>query len=174
MPELTIANPRVPKWEAHFAGLDRQLSQRDGLAIMEQYHKPDTTKNRLADDILGFGEMSARGADRDSLFMLSDISVAGWPAPVSARVRNLSAGGMLVELPQQIAQGLVVRATLPNIGEVPGRCVWSGEGRYGLAFDHAIDPKAVRRRSTANHELPPTLLGQPRRTPKIRPTLRPI
>ncbi len=174
MSELTIAIARVPKWEAHFAALDRRPSQRDGLAIMEQNPKPSMTDSGLADDILGFGEMSARGADRDSLFMLSDISVAGWPAPVSARVRNLSAGGMLVELPQQIVQGLVVRATLPNIGEVAGRCVWSGEGRYGLAFDHAIDPKAVRRRSAANQELPPTLLGQPRRTPKIRRTLRPI
>ena len=161
-------------WEAHFAVLDPRLGQRDGLIIMEQDHTPDMTESRLADDILGFGEMSARGADRDSLFMLSDISVAGWPAPVSARVRNLSAGGMLVELPRQITQGLAVRATLPNIGEVAGRCVWSGEGRYGVAFDHAIDPKAVRRRSAANHELPPTLLGQPRRAPKIRPALRPI
>lgn len=120
-------------------------------------------------------ELSARGAARDSLFLQAEVMVSGWPAPVTARVRNLSPGGMLAESPHHLTAGTSLVASLPNIGPVNARCVWVGEGRFGLAFDHAIDPQAVRRRSAANQELPPTLLGQPRRAPKkIRGPLRPV
>lgn len=122
-----------------------------------------------------FAELSARAATRDSLFLQAEVMVSGWPAPVTARVRNLSPGGMLAESPHHMTVGTSLVASLPNIGPVNARCVWVGEGRFGLAFDHAIDPQAVRRRSAANQELPPTLLGQPRRAPKkIRGPLRPV
>lgn len=136
---------------------------------MKQDHLRLTAAAQAAD----FADMSARATARDSLFMLSDISVAGWPAPVSARVRNLSAGGMLIESAHHFAEGMVLEATLPNLGRVSGRCIWSGDGRFGIAFDHEIDPQAVRRRP-ANQDLPHVLLGQPRRQPRIRRTLRPI
>lgn len=122
-----------------------------------------------------FAELSARGAARDSLFLQAEVMVAGWPAPVMARVRNLSPGGMLAESPHQMTVGASLVASLPNIGPVNARCVWVGEGRFGLAFDHAIEPRAVRRRSAASQDLPPTLLGQPRRAlRKIRGPLRPV
>jgi PilZ domain len=125
------------------------------------------------DDFLD-GGMSARGDTRDSLFLQAEVTVPGWPAPVMARVRNLSPGGMLAESAHQVAEGTVMQVALPNIGPVTARCVWSGDGRFGVAFDHAIEAQAVRRRSAANQELPPTLLGQPRRIPKIRRPLRPV
>ena len=125
-------------------------------------------------EALDFAGMSARGSARDSLFMQAEIVVTGWPQPIIARVRNLSPGGMLAESPHKVAEGIIMQVTLPNIGTIAARCVWSGEGRFGVAFDHAIDPQAVRRRSAANQELPPSLLGQPRRPAKIRLPLRPV
>ena len=119
-------------------------------------------------------DLSARGAMRDSLFLLAEVTVPGWPAPLMARVRNLSPGGMLAESVHFMAEGTMLQVALPNVGPIAARCVWSGEGRFGVAFDHAIEPQAVRRRSAVNQELPPTLLGLPRRAPKLRRPLRPV
>lgn len=125
-------------------------------------------------DDIGFAGMSARGAARDSLFLQAEVSVTGWPEPIIARVRNLSPGGMLAESVHHVAVGTVMQVTLPNVGAVVARCVWAGEGRFGVAFDHAIEPQSVRRRSAANQDLPATLLGQPRRIPRARLPLRPV
>lgn len=138
-----------------------------------------TRKNPLADGPLNRddfveADLSARGAARDSLFLQAEVTVPDWPAPVKARVRNLSPGGMLAESVHQMAEGAVMKVELPNVGAVTARCVWAGEGRFGVAFDHAIEATAVRRRSAANQELPAMLLGQPRRIPKVRRPLRPI
>jgi hypothetical protein len=171
---LTIAGCRVPIREAVFAALDVTAVQRDELAVMEHKHiflSPAAMPHSDAGDPDG---LTARGDARDSLFLQAEVAVADWPAPVVARVRNLSPGGMLAESVHQVAEGTMMQVTLPNVGAITARCVWSGEGRFGVAFDHAIEAQAVRRRSAANQELPPTLLGQPRRIPKIRRPLRPV
>jgi len=38
---------------------------------------------------------------------------------------------------------------------VPGRVVWVGEGKFGIAFDHPVDPQAVRRKVVQKVEVPP-------------------
>lgn len=120
-------------------------------------------------------DLSARGESRDSLFLQAEVTVPGWPAPVMARVRNLSPGGMLAESPHRMTEGTTLVASLPNIGPLNARCVWVSEGRFGLAFEHAIDPQAVRRRHSVDQQLPPSLLGHPRRPPvRARKPLRPI
>lgn len=146
----------------------------DDLIIMKHSSFTNLSPAACLEDDLLHDTMSARGAARDSLFLQAEISVPGWPAPAMARVRNLSPGGMLAESAHQVAEGTMLQVTLPNVGPVTARCVWSSEGRFGVAFDHAIEAQAVRRRSAANQELPPTLLGQPRRIPKIRRLLRPV
>ena len=99
----------------------------------------------------------SRGADRDSLFMQASLMVPGRADPVVVRVRNLSPGGMLAEGKIRIEQGAAVEVELNNVGPVPGRVVWAGEGKFGIAFDHQVDPQAVRHQVAKKSELPPHL-----------------
>jgi hypothetical protein len=73
------------------------------------------------------------------------------------RVRNLSPGGMLAEAKLTIAQGAMVEVDLRNVGPVPGRVIWAGEGKFGIAFDRQVDPQAVRRQVVSESDLPPHL-----------------
>ena len=98
----------------------------------------------------------SRSADRDSLFMQANLLWPGKTAPLVVRVRNLSAGGMLAEAPVRgVDQGMTVEVELRNVGFVPGRVVWVGEGKFGIAFDHPVDPHAVRRQVVQKMEVPP-------------------
>jgi len=98
----------------------------------------------------------SRSADRDSLFLQANLILPGQTVPLAVRVRNLSAGGMLAEAPSRgIAQGMVIEIELRNVGFVPGRIVWIGEGKFGIAFDHPVDPQAVRRQVVQKMEVPP-------------------
>lgn len=99
----------------------------------------------------------SRGADRDSLFMQAQLALPGGGDPVTVRVRNLSPGGMLAEGKVVVAQGAVVEVDLRNIGPVTGRVIWVGEGKFGIAFDRAIDPQSVRRQVVSQSDLPPHL-----------------
>lgn len=113
----------------------------------------------------------SRGADRDSLFMQANVAVVGKSEPLIVRVRNLSAGGMLAECPLSVAQGTAVEVELRNIGPVPGRIVWTGDKKFGIAFDRAINPQSVRRDvAPQKEEVPPTLAGL--RLNKGRPPIR--
>lgn len=114
----------------------------------------------------------SRAADRDSLFMQARVAIAGHAEPVQVRVRNLSAGGMLAESSVSVAQGIAVEVDLRNIGPVPGRIVWTGDKKFGIAFDRAINPQSVRRDvAPQKEEVPPTLAGL--RLNKGRPPIRP-
>lgn len=132
----------------------------------------------LGPDFLGndsdSDSVSARGESRDSLFLLAEIRAAGWPAAVPVRVRNLSAGGLLAESAHQLAAGTAVQIQLANIGIVGARCVWVGENRFGVAFDHAIDPQAVRRKVGSRSDLPATLIGMTLHTTRHKKPLRPV
>ena len=99
----------------------------------------------------------SRGADRDSLFMQASLILPGRADPLIVRVRNLSPGGMLAEAKVQIAQGAPVEVDLRNVGPVGGRVIWTGEGKFGIAFDRPVDPQAVRRQVVSQSDLPPHL-----------------
>jgi len=97
----------------------------------------------------------SRSADRDSLFLQANLVIPGQAAPLVVRVRNLSVGGMLAEAPVRgIAQSVTIEIELRNVGFVPGRIVWVGEGKFGIAFDHPVDPQAVRRQIVQKMEVP--------------------
>ena len=89
----------------------------------------------------------SRSSDRDSLFLQASLELPGIERPVVVRVRNLSAGGMLAEGAANVSQG----------GVVPGRIIWVGEGKFGIAFDRPINPQAVRRQVVTKSDLPPHL-----------------
>ena len=80
--------------------------------------------------------------NRDSLLLMADIFAKGasWPA----RVRNISAGGLMAEPCRDLAAGDSVAFDLRNVGRVGGKVAWVAEPRFGVAFDKPIDHQAVR------------------------------
>ncbi|KQT32939.1 hypothetical protein ASG29_10680 [Sphingomonas sp. Leaf412] len=86
---------------------------------------------------------SPRG--RDSLFLMARLRFAGAAEDMSVRVRNLSPGGLMAELPAPIATDSAIEVEVRGIGWVKGRIAWQTEGRAGIAFDAEIDPQRARK-----------------------------
>lgn len=94
----------------------------------------------------GEGDSVNRNEARDSLFLVAQFRLAGRRRDVSqVRVRNLSAGGLMAEVPQALPDGTPVEIEVRGCGWVPGRIAWSVAGRVGIAFDHPIDPMQARK-----------------------------
>lgn len=88
---------------------------------------------------------SNRSKARDSLFLMAGFRRTGDDASRQVRVRNLSEGGLMAELPDDLDIGTAVEIDVRGIGIVPGRVAWSTQGRVGVAFDRPIDPLAARK-----------------------------
>ena len=88
---------------------------------------------------------TAEKRKRDSLFLLAKMQLAGDAEVHDVRVRNLSEGGTMAEFARPVAADTVVELELRGIGPVAGRVAWYEEGRMGIAFDKAIDPKLARK-----------------------------
>lgn len=74
------------------------------------------------------------------------------------RIRNLSAGGLMAELPNGTMRGELVEMNLRSIGWVSGRITWATEGRVGIAFDNPINPKDARKPvGVSELDIPPYL-----------------
>lgn len=86
-----------------------------------------------------------RARSRDSLFLMAHLWVGDAPAAREVRVRNLSEGGLMVELDRMVEVGTAVRLDLRGIGEISGKVAWGTEGRLGIALDAPIDPKKARK-----------------------------
>lgn len=91
---------------------------------------------------------------RDSLFLLAEVSVAGVIDKEKVRVRNLSAGGMMADGDFGLQRGAAVQINLRNIGEVTGQIAWTGNGKFGIAFDSIIDPQKVRAAPATTSSIP--------------------
>lgn len=88
--------------------------------------------------------LETRDVDRDSLFLMTDlVHETGGPG-VRVKIRNLSAGGMMVEGDVRVKPGARVAAELRNIGPVAGTVVWTLGHRLGVVFDDPIDPRLAR------------------------------
>lgn len=85
-----------------------------------------------------------REKSRESIFLGAQIVIQGVRNPISARVRNISPGGMMVDAQMIYGKGLTVLATIKGIGEVTGRIAWSTSNRCGIAFDELVDPLLAR------------------------------
>jgi hypothetical protein len=105
-----------------------------------------------------------REMDRDSLFLKAVLTFDKSGASGEVRIRNLSSGGMLVEAPVHAKRGDSVSVELRNIGVVTGTIAWVAQDRFGVAFNHVIDPKLARKPiGQAKIEMPSYL-----RTPKSK------
>lgn len=88
--------------------------------------------------------LCTRADDRDSLFLMADLAFDDGLPETRVKVRNLSAGGMMIEGDLWLKRGTRVAVTLRNIGPVAGVVVWSRTPKIGIAFEEAIDPKLAR------------------------------
>ncbi len=88
--------------------------------------------------------VALRGNKRDSMFLKATVQCRRTDHQFDIVVRNISAGGLLADTPQELAIGDAVLVTLRKVGDVPGKIVWSQPTRFGIAFDVTIDPQAVR------------------------------
>lgn len=88
--------------------------------------------------------VETRDGERDSLFLMADLVAEGGGSPARVKVRNLSAGGMMIEGEVSARRGSRVALDLRNIGPVAGTIVWVQGRRLGVAFDEQIDPMLAR------------------------------
>lgn len=114
------------------------------------------------------GDGGKRQDKRDSLFLSARLSIAGAP-PVTARVRNLSAGGMLVELPAEASAGDAIEGDLRGVGAISGMIVWIRSGHAGIAFDDDVEPKLARTPTGAKTSTPAYYANAPVKRPALRP-----
>lgn len=106
---------------------------------MDQHNQHSLTA-LSADDFTG-----QRAGVRDSLLLVAQFRVDQDPQPEQVRVRNLSAGGLMAEHATPLSRGTPVEVEVRGVGWISGRIAWSTEGRVGVAFDHAIDPRMARK-----------------------------
>jgi hypothetical protein len=89
-----------------------------------------------------------RATERRSFFLSAPIRTELHDG-VDARIRNLSATGMMIELtaaPEpDFEPGMRMSAELRGIGKVKGAFVWANGRRYGVKFDDEIDPELARK-----------------------------
>lgn len=121
---------------------------------MDQFsHDPINTLS--ADDFTG-----QRAGARDSLMLAAQFRIAEKPQ-IQVRVRNLSSGGLMAEVPEPLGAGTPVEVEVRGVGWIGGRIAWYTEGRVGVAFDRSIDPMLARKP-----------VGQGRQTPSfVKPVL---
>jgi hypothetical protein len=84
-------------------------------------------------------------AKRDSLFLLTTIADADGTALGQARVRNLSATGLMADCDYMFLKGDHVVIDLRGVGAVSGQVAWAEGQRVGIAFDRPIDPQLARK-----------------------------
>ena len=91
------------------------------------------------------GADSGRDGQRDSLFMTARLCIAGEDDVREGRVRNLSSGGMMIELDRLIEPDTAVTLEMRGLGTMKGRVAWCTDGRVGVALDRPIDPRRARK-----------------------------
>lgn len=98
-------------------------------------------------DSLSDKKLSAakRGMDRDSLLLKAILRFPNTGEEREVRIRNLSAGGLMAEIPVDVSLGDQVEVNLQNIGWLSGHVAWVTDGRIGIAFNHPINPKDARK-----------------------------
>ena len=84
-------------------------------------------------------------AKRDSLFLLAEVIRETGEPMGKAKVRNLSATGLMGDCDFASALGDRLVFDLRGIGATGGQVVWAKDMRIGVAFDREIDPQAARK-----------------------------
>lgn len=108
-----------------------------------------------SDENLSGDAANSRQQNRDSLFLVAQFRQSARRREVSqVRIRNLSAGGLMADLPAPLPQGTPVEINVRGLGWIPGQVAWYVEGRAGVAFDCPIDPTLARKPVTGGTKTP--------------------
>ena len=97
------------------------------------------------DDMDDDGSGSHRTRSRDSLFLMAQMRLGVETSVQDVRVRNLSEGGLMLEVAKPLPIGTLVTLEVRGLGEVRGNVAWYAEGRAGVALETPIDPKKARK-----------------------------
>lgn len=87
----------------------------------------------------------ARSGPRASLFLLTHLRSPQGGDLGRARIRNLSATGLMADCEQHIDVGTELELNLRGVGPIRGAVVWVKGDRIGVSFDRRIDPQLVRK-----------------------------
>jgi hypothetical protein len=85
-----------------------------------------------------------RKMNRDSLLLKAVLRFSNAQEEHEVRIRNLSAGELMAEVPNGLSRGERIDVKIQNIGWVGGHVAWAIDGRIGVAFDKVINPKDAR------------------------------
>lgn len=88
---------------------------------------------------------SQRTRSRDSLFLTAPMRIGTEASTQEVRVRNLSEGGLMVEVAKPLPIGTPITLQVRGLGEVRGSVAWYAEGRAGVSLERPIDPKKARK-----------------------------
>ena len=113
-------------------------------------------------------EQGKRQEKRDSLLLSAAVRVEGSDRIVTVRVRNLSAGGMMIDGDAAFVPDVRIVADMRGVGEIPGRIAWAAAGRAGVAFDAEIDPRQSRSAGSPKFETPSYAKPVPGRRPGLQ------
>jgi hypothetical protein len=80
---------------------------------------------------------------RYSVVLRAELDGDDIDAPVSVRIVNISAGGLMAVVPPGRRLDGQVTMTIRHLGRFAGRIVWARDGRIGMKFDAAIDPEKL-------------------------------
>lgn len=110
----------------------------------------------------------ARSSPRDSLFLLAGLTTPDGADLGKARIRNLSATGLMADCEHPLPRGARVELDLRGVGRVSGTVAWSRGDKIGLSFDKPIDPQLARKpvSSGSSQSLPDYLRTLQRSTPR--------
>jgi len=115
---------------------------------------------RIAADSKGVAPDSKSRNPRHGLIRLATLQWEGLSLPV--RLRNISAGGALLESERGLAPGAEVQLDLPGCGVLGAEVRWSQSGRLGIRFEKEFDLKKLtppKRRGSNVQVLKPDYLG---------------
>ncbi len=85
-----------------------------------------------------------RGKPRNSIFLGAELCFEGDDLRHEVRVRNISAGGMMIDFAIVTPKGTLVKVDVRNLGKISGHVAWSTDTRMGIRFDRDIDPEKAR------------------------------
>lgn len=84
-------------------------------------------------------------AKRDSLFLLAEVIRETGESMGNAKIRNLSATGLMADCDFAFLQGDRLVVDLRGIGPIAGTVVWATAMRMGFHFDREVDPQRARK-----------------------------
>jgi len=81
---------------------------------------------------------------RESVSLNARLRIGEAKRAARVRIRNVSPGGLMAEVPRPVAPDAAIAIELAGIGWITGRVAWQIEGRVGIAFESEIDPRLLR------------------------------